>query len=474
MATATPAYGAKVTMFRHAETHVPPAPRSVEETGLAFLSLIELLTKILFVRGQLRLAELSAHLKLPASILEKLLAFMRAERLCEVVRRGGSDGDIDYQLTDAGRERAAGYLARNRYAGAAPVSLESYAQVVGRQSVAGMRITRDDAARGLDGIVVKPQVRDQLGAAMNSGRAIFVYGPAGSGKTFLAERLCRLLTGSVAIPHAIAVDDEIVHVFDPHVHRPLDTGAQTADALDRRQLHDTRWVLCERPVVLTGGELTLSMLDLDFDRSAGFYRAPPHLKANNGILIVDDLGRQLVSPRELMNRWIVPLDRRRDYLTFHSGYKFTVPFDVVVVFSTNLKPGELADPAFMRRLGHKIYIGPLTEDEYRAVFLQVCEELGMVYAEPMFQYLLRHHHDVERRPLLACYPRDILGQVHDFAVYAGTAPQLTPEALDRAWDNYFIASRGDMDVPFLAGREPREHGARTDGEAARLNKEIPE
>ena len=183
------------------------------------------------------------------------------------------------------------------------------------------------------------------------------------------------------------------------------------------------------------------MLDLEFDRSAGYYRAPPHLKANNGILIVDDLGRQLVSPRELMNRWIVPLDRHRDYLTFHSGYKFMVPFDVVLIFSTNLKPADLADPAFMRRLGHKIHVGALTEDEYKAIFRQVCDELEIAYVETVFEHLLHNHHQRKQRPLLACYPKDLLGQVRDFARYEGVEPQLTVQAIDRAWDNYFIASR---------------------------------
>jgi len=441
MATVTPALDATVTMIRHAETHVPPAPRSVEETGLAFLSLVELLTKILFLRGQLRLVDLSAHIKLPASILEKLLGFMRTERLCEVVRRGGTDGDVDYQLTDAGRKRATGYLARNQYAGVAPVNLDAYAQIVGQQSVAGMRVTRQDVARGFHGVVVTPHIRDQFGAAMNSGRAIFLHGPAGSGKTFLAEHLHGLLHGNVAIPHAITVDDEIIQVFDPFVHQPVQAGAQAGSALERKTPRDGRWVECERPVAITGGELTLAMLDLEFDRSAGYYRAPPHLKANNGILIVDDLGRQLVSPRELMNRWIVPLDRHRDYLTFHSGYKFMVPFDVVLIFSTNLKPADLADPAFMRRLGHKIHVGALTEDEYKAIFRQVCDELEIGYVETVFEHLLHNHYQREQRPLLACNPRDLLTQVRDFARYEGAEPQLTPQAIDRAWDNYFIASR---------------------------------
>jgi len=439
MGIARAVHDGTVASLPHSGAELPPAPRSLEETGLSFLALVELLTKILFLRGQLRLIELSAHIRLPASLVENLLGFMRSERLCEVVRRGGTDGDVDYQLTDAGRARAAGYLARNQYAGAAPVSLDAYTEVISRQSVAGMRVTRQDIARDLHGVVIQPQVRDQLGAAMNSGRAIFVHGPSGSGKTFLAERLHGLLHGRVAIPYAITVDDEVIQVFDPVVHTPVPTPAPASSPLDRNGHRDARWVECRRPVVVTGGELTLAMLDLEFDRGAGYYRAPPHLKANNGILIVDDLGRQLVSPRALMNRWIVPLDRRRDYLTFHSGYKFMVPFDVMLIFSTNLLPHDLADPAFMRRLGHKIHVGPLPEEEYRAIFRQVCDDLGIRFVETAFQHLLRKRHEGEQRPLLACYPRDLLGQVRDYAHYEDIEPQLTPQAIDRAWDSYFVA-----------------------------------
>ena len=447
-----------VASVANAGAGLRPVPRSLEETGLSFLSLVELLTKILFLRGQLRLIELSAHIKLPSSLVANLLGFMRTERLCEVVRRGGTDGDVDYQLTEAGRMRAAGYLARNQYAGAAPVSLDAYVQVIGRQSVAGMRVTRQDVARDLHGVVVEPQVRDQLGAAMNSGRAIFLYGPSGSGKTFLAERLHGLLHGRIAIPYAITVDDEVIQVFDPIVHTPVPTDARAGNPLDGTAHFDARWVECRRPVAITGGELTLAMLDLDFDRSAGYYRAPPHLKANNGILIVDDLGRQLVSPRELMNRWIVPLDRRRDYLTFHSGYKFMVPFDVLLIFATNLDPADLADPAFVRRLGHKIHVGALAEEAYRAIFQQVCADLGIKFVETAFEYLLRNRHDAEQRPLLACYPRDLLGQVRDHARYEGIEPHLTPQALDRAWDRYFVAQSSRLGAS-LDYRRP--HGTRT-------------
>lgn len=418
---------------------LPGAPRTVEDTGLEFTFLVELLAKVLFVRGQISLVEITAHVALPATVVETLLAFMRTERLCEVTRRGGSEGDVNYQLTDTGRARAAGYLARSRYAGVAPVNLRSYRDAIEMQSIGALRVTRGEMEREFADVVVKPVVRDQIGAAMNSGRAIFLYGPAGSGKTYLAERLRRLLAGSIVVPHAIVVGSDVIQVYDPLVHQALAGPTLPSGSIDRESVSDQRWVRCQRPAVISGGELRLSMLDLDYDEATGYYQAPPHVKANNGIYVVDDLGRQLVTPRDLMNRWVVPLDRRLDYLSLRTGHKFAVPFDVVVVFSTNLRPADLVDEAFLRRLGYKIYLGPMSEDEYRAIFRGVCAELGIAFAEPMYQYLLRHHHDREDKPRLACYPRDILSQLRDFAVYDGGAPALTPENIDRAWHNYFIS-----------------------------------
>ncbi len=420
------------------EGNLPPPPRSVEETGLDFLFLVELVAKVLFTRGEISLADLASQLKLPATVLESLLAFMRSERMCEVTRSGASDGDISFQLTDAGRQRAIGYLARSQYAGVAPVSLDSYCLRVAAQATTGLRVTRADVQRVFASVVAKPMVLDQVGAAMNSGKAMFLYGPAGSGKTYLAERLHGLLAGTVAIPHAVAVSNEIIQMFDPLIHAPVEVELAPTSPIARPAAGDARWVLCRRPVVISGGELKLSMLDLDYDESTRQYHAPPHLKANNGIYVVDDLGRQLVAPRDLMNRWIVPLDRRKDFLSLRTGHKFTVPFDVVVIFSTNLRPADLIDDAFLRRLGHKIFIGPLSEDEYRGVFQGVCSEFGIEYSEEMLRYLLRNHHDRENKPRLACYPRDLLSQVRDFAIYDGSQPRLTAEALDRAWHNYFI------------------------------------
>ena len=416
---------------------LPQVPRTPEETGLRFLFLVELIAKVLFVRGQLRLTEMSNHLRLPVTVVDAMMAFMRAERLCEVTKRGETDGDVHYNLTESGRARATEFIQKNQYAGTAPVSLEAYTQQVERQAIAGMRVTLPDVNRAFEGLVIKPHLREQLGAAMNSGRAMFLYGPAGSGKTYLAEQLLRLLSGHVAIPHAICVDSEVIQLYDPLVHQLVEGKQAVPDSLDKRSKMDARWALCHRPVTLTGGELTLDMLNLDFDATTRFYQAPPHVKANNGLFIIDDLGRQQLSPQQLMNRWIVPMDRRLDYQALHNGYKFAIPFDVILVFSTNMTPSDVADEAFLRRLGYKIRVGPLDESEYDRVFRGVCHDYGVPFDQSAFDYLVNEHHKKDGKPLLACYPRDIVGQIKDFALYRGLQPELTRDALDWAWSNYF-------------------------------------
>jgi hypothetical protein len=419
---------------------LPAPPGSIPATGLSLNFLAELLCKILFHAGRARLQDLAGRIKLPVSLVEELVDFLRRERLCEVTSTSTALQRF-YALTDLGRERAQDYLNQSQYAGPAPVTLEAYQSRVRGQSIADLIVKREDMNRAFSGIVVSAGTLDCLGAAMNSGRAIFLYGPAGAGKSFLAEHLVGLLDDEVYIPHAVLMRDHLVRVFDPDTHVAADGDTASQNSMQG----DTRWVKCQRPVVITGGELTLDMLDLQFERSARFYAAPPQLKANNGLLIIDDLGRQKVSPHDLMNRWIVPLDRKLDYLALHTGEKVMVPFDVTVVFCTNMAPAELADEAFLRRLGYKIHVGPLNESQYREVCEQVCQAFHISRNPAAIDRLIARFH-AEQRPLLACTPRDLLGQVRDRARYSGIHVELNDDLIDWAWNNYFV-SRGTEQLP---------------------------
>ena len=427
----------------NANTSLQRPPRTVHETGLPFVFLVELAVKILFLRGLVRLPELAHQMRLSVNIIDPLIVFMRAEKLVEVTRMGstGTDADILYKLTDLGRTRGVEYLNRCGYAGAAPVPLESYRSEIQARSVAAMAISRTAVQAEFGDIIVSAGVLDQLGAAMNSGRAMFIHGPAGSGKTYLAERLAGLLTGDISVPYAIYVGGEVIQVYDPVIHHSPAGSGGSEDLYRTRLARDPRWVRCRRPAVLTGGELTLDMLDLKFDQTTRYYQAPPHLKANNGIFIIDDLGRQRCSPTDLLNRWIVPMDRKLDFLALHTGYKFQVPFDVIVVFSSNLPPAELGDGAFLRRIGYKIYVGPMAESEYKRIFMRCCEQYSIAWCADTFDHLIREYHQREDRALLACYPRDLLSQVRDKGAYEGETPVLTPASIGWAWNNYFTGNQ---------------------------------
>ncbi len=412
------------------------APSTIEETGLSFFFLVELVTKILFRDGQLRLIELADRTKLPGVVLEPVLAYMREERLCEIPFRGEGEASVSFALTGAGGQRAQQFLQRSQYAGPAPVTLEDYVAQVKRQTYS--EITYANVRKAFAGVVINEELLDHLAVAMYSNRAVFMYGPAGSGKSFITEQLADAFSDHILVPHAVTVGSQVIQTFDPLVHhRPADESTSEGEQIDLLRARDERWVRCSRPVVITGGELNLSMLDLKYDQIAGFYDAPPQMKANNGLLVIDDLGRQLVQPRDLMNRLIVPLDRGVDYLALHTGKRFSIPFDVKVIFSTNLPPSALADEAFLRRLGYKIYVGELEEGEYQKICQQVCASLGIPFSEKGVKYLVQRHAG-ERRPLLACTPRDILTALHAKATVHGIRPELSEELLDWAWKNYFV------------------------------------
>jgi hypothetical protein len=420
---------------------VPPAPRSVEATGLTRIGLCDLLLKVMLQHGLQHLQDLSSHVRLTPYVVDDVLQGLRKEAYVETRRRGATDADVAYDLTNLGRNRATEALTRSQYSGPAPVHLEAYLVQIQLQSVGNLAVTEAALDQALDGVVLRGDVREQLGAALNSRRAVMLYGAPGAGKSYLCNKLAKVMSGPVAIPYAIDVEGEVIRVFDPLVHKPInqDTG-NASSTIDVRHRGDDRWVLCQRPVVMTGGELTLEMLDLVYDPRAGYYQAPPHFKANNGLFLVDDLGRQLVTPRQLLNRWIVPMETRYDYLMLRNGNKFRIPFDTALFFSTNLAPSDVADEAFLRRIGYKIHVGELPLHQYRQIFDDVCREYSVQGGEAAFDGFMDAHR-VDEKPMLACYPRDIVRQVVDYATYHGQTATLSPKMLDWAWHNYF-ASRG--------------------------------
>ena len=424
----------------HLSTLPPIAPESMGETGLGTSFLAELACKILYSGGTMPLTALSTRLALPVSVTVDIAEILKKERLAEVKKGGDIRATYIYALTDLGRERAREFLAVSGYAGAAPVPIARYAEAAWKQSIQKIPITRARMAQAFENVVLAPGLLDRLGPAVNSGRSIFLYGPSGSGKTFIAERLKGLMEGSIFIPRAIAVDSHVIRVFDPVCHTEIDIGDGLdafGDILQGGPKHDRRFVLCERPAIIAGGELSMAMLDLCFDPGCGYYEAPLQLKANGGIFIIDDLGRQMIRPFDLFNRWIMPLERGKDYLTLRTGKKFEIPFDQVIVFSTNIEPRDLADEAFLRRLGYKIRIGHLSPAEYVAICRQVCAGLGMEFRADAIRHLVEVEHEHRDIPLSACHPNDILSRVAEICRYRGVAPHMTRDLVIQACRDYF-------------------------------------
>jgi hypothetical protein len=426
------------------------SPRTLADTGLPATFVGRLILKSTLLNGKSTFADLSERHRLPIAVLEDVLSFLVREHLAEITHRGATDIDVTLRLTEAGRMLAADELARCSYCGPAPIAFEQYAEIVREHSVRKQRITPADVDAAFGEVRVNHALLESAAASLNAGRPLLMYGPAGSGKTFIAERLGKLLRGDVPIPYALFIGGEIVQMYDPLVHQDASPAAQHA-------IGDKRWRLCRRPVILSGGELTLEGLDLRYDVNAGFYQAPPHLKANMGLYIVDDLGRQRVAAHELLNRWIMPLDRGIDLFTLQSGTRFTAPFDVWPVFSSNLDPAQIGDEAFLRRLGSKLQIGPLSIDDYRAVFDACCASIGFKMQQSVFEYLLHDLHMATNKPFLACYPRDLLHLLAASAEYRGTAREVTEEGLLEAWQSYFgdVGSRSAPHPPAMKQPDKR-------------------
>jgi hypothetical protein len=438
----------------------PPVLKSLQETGLGTDQVEQLLVKTLY-GGEASGLALAERMRLPFTMIEPLIERVRAEQFVEVRgSTGAGSSSYRYALTDLGRDRARQYLDVSQYVGPAPVPLAGYLAQMRTLASAKVYIDRERLRQSFAHLIVGDAVLEQLGPAVNAGKAVFLYGPPGNGKTVIAEGLGRALGGDMYMPHAIDIDGHVMTMFDPIVHESLEEDTETFSVISIAP-RDRRWVRIRRPVVMVGGELTLDMLDLTFNPMTKFYEAPIQLKANGGVFLVDDFGRQRIRPQELLNRWIVPLESRIDYLTLHTGKKFQVPFDVLVVFATNLDPASLADEAFLRRIPYKIPIVDPTTDEFSRIFDLNCRSRNLRFHQVMVAYLQRRHYGPAGRPLRSCHPRDLLDQVTALCRYRGVEPSITRELLDAACASYFVDGLRS-EAPEAARRTRIRNRARTE------------
>ncbi|MDH3512841.1 MAG: AAA family ATPase [Gammaproteobacteria bacterium] len=429
----------QISLLRTAK--LAPRPTRLADTGLSQTFMADLIAKHLFDRGTLSLGELSSVLAITGSIIEGVLNFMRTEARVEIRPGQASSGGLAYTLTERGRVAALDAMMRSGYLGPCPVPIRHYAQIARAQTIHNRTVTHDAMRHAFEDVVLDDEMLDRLGPALNSGRAMFLYGEAGTGKTYISQRLARLFKQPVLIPHAVAIDDTVVQLFDPLVHKRL-RQKPTSDNLKLEKGHDARFIVCERPVVITGGELTTEMLEVHYEPSTRLYEAPLQLKANNGLFIIDDMGRQKAPPAAIFNRWIIPMEEKRDYLTLGSGRHFTVPFDVVLVFSTNIHPLELADEAFLRRIGYKIEFRSLTPEQYEHIWCDACASFNVAYEPHVLHFVINELHTKRRVALLPCHPRDLLGMAVDHAAYEDSPNNINIEHLQWAWDNYFVSIDG--------------------------------
>ncbi len=415
-------------------------PRSVEETGMNRGFLSDLALKTIYSVGELSGQAIAERLCLPFSgVVEEVLTFLKREQLVSITgSRGFDERAFRYSIASAGVERVREALSRSQYVGSAPVTLEAYQKMMKRQTIGTVTVSQDDVEKALSDLVVSPAMLMKIGPAVNSGRSIFLFGPPGNGKTVIAMAMASMLGGEMYIPYAVEVDGHIIKVFDRLNHQPLGPGGEGASTSSEGGRLDRRWVLIKRPVVVAGGELTLESLDLVYDDTSKYYEAPFQMKANGGMFLIDDFGRQQVRPRDLLNRWIVPLETRVDYLTLHTGKKIEIPFDQLIVFATNIDPRALVDEAFLRRIRHKIEVADPTEREFYEIFRRIVAERDVAFDQEAFMYLMREYYLKQKRELRAVHPRDLVDQIIDIAHYQGTRPALTEELIDEACSSYFV------------------------------------
>jgi len=440
----------------------PPAPTTVRETGLTESQVVDLLLKTLYQRGSLHGNALADAMALPFVVLDDLLVTVTQRHFVEVLGTAGhSRAGYLYELTDEGRNRAEAAFSGNRYVGPAPVPIDQFREWIRRQSVQNHRVSRKRLERAFDDLILPPDVMDALGPAVNSGSSIFLHGAPGNGKTAIAERLGNLISTEIYLPHSVTVGGHIVVLFDPvyhhRVHDPKDEPYEETALVRKEASLDRRFVKIKRPTVFVGGELTMDQLDLQLNPYSRVYHAPFQLKAAGGVLIVDDFGRQRMGPAELLNRWIVPLEKQFDTLTLATGIRFSVPFDCILIFATNLNPRDLVDEAFLRRIQFKVEVRSPDRDAFVEILKLNCKEAGIEYDPQAAEFLFSAFFDRFKIKPRGCHPRDILHHIKSITAFEGGAPSLEPSLLRRAAQTYFLVMEEEIQ-PGIASIEAYARG----------------
>ncbi len=425
----------------------PRVPTKWEDLGLDLSFLFDLTLRMIFTRGQLTGAELAREMALPFAVLNPVLQGMRKQTLIDIVGQRGSSGDASfvYELKPPkGTAAVHEAMEKTSYVGPAPVPFADYVESVLAQTIKKMVVTRRSIRKAFEDLIITDSVLNEIGPAINSAQSIFFFGYPGNGKTSVAERITRLMGDAIYVPHAVEANGQIIKVFDPIQHTPLGDLPDTDNAtettfLKKAASHDQRYVRVKRPTIVVGGELTMSMLDLKYNPTSKFYEAPLQMKANGGIFMIDDFGRQQVRAMDLLNRWIVPLEKKYDYLNTVTGTKVEVPFDQILIFSTNLDPHQLADEAFLRRIKFKIEIRDPEESQFRMIWELVCRGKRIEYDERGVDYLIQKWYKPMNRPYRMCQPRDILDQMMSIAKYNMERINFSPDLIDAACSTYFIS-----------------------------------
>lgn len=422
-------------LFSNASLYTPAEPDSLGTLDISPNVIEGLILRLMHINTTMVAHEIADAICLPFfNVVEPVLNNLRDVRLLEITRGEMSAISYQYSITDSGRARAMQYFEQSTYVGPAPVSLESYIRGVHEQSLQRITVNAERLRESFEGLVFDDAILEQIGPAVNSGRSIFMYGPPGNGKTSVCERIVDSFGGSIFIPYAIEVTGQIIKIFDEYNH----TEVGYDDDMRLQNAYDKRFRLIKRPIIIVGGELTMESLDLIWSDESRYYEAPFQMKANGGAFMIDDFGRQRIEPKTLLNRWIVPLEKRIDFLTLHTGTKIEIPFDELIVFSTNLNPGHLVDDAFLRRIRYKIPVGDPSHENFRAIWKIVSTAKGVPYADEIVDYFVEKHMRTHGRPLRGCLPRDILENIIDVCRFKQIEPTVTAEMLDDAAEAYFV------------------------------------